>query len=329
MNKLIFGSYFSGGGLADVGAMMAGFAPVFGVEGDPGNWGQSMRIADAYEANVGRHLLRQAVQDVDVSSLPKVDWFHASPVCKSFSVANQQAGEKDVDRITAQATADYIIAHRPRAVTVENVWGYRHAPSWHIIAQALTKNGYGWRVDHINMADYGVPQTRKRMIVTAVLNGNRLGLLPQTHEKEPVPSLFGHGLPRWVSWYEAIQDLIPTLPDTEFAPWQLRKLAQNQEQVFLMTNQNDAPTGAPNRGARLYKPNVPIGTILADSATRTRVCVHGSVIKLTPRAFARLQTLPDWYNLPPNDRDAVALLGNGVPCLFVQKMGQFLKEVLE
>ena len=28
----------------------------------------------------------------------------------------------------------------------------------------------------------------------------------------------------WVGWYEAIEDLIPTLPDSQFAPWQLKRL---------------------------------------------------------------------------------------------------------
>jgi site-specific DNA-cytosine methylase len=171
------------------------------------------------------------------------------------------------------------------------------------------------------MADYGVPQTRKRMIVQATL-GNRLGMLPPTHTETPQAGLFGAGLPRWVSWYEAIEDLLDTLPESEFAPWQLKNLAQNQEQVFLITNQNDAPTGDPNRGARLYKSNVPVGAVLAESATRTRVCLHGRVVKLTPRALARFQSLPDLYTLPERTGDAVTIIGNGVPSLFTQRVGE-------
>jgi len=455
VTALTFGSYFSGGGLADVGAVQAGFTAVFAVEGDPGNWAQSMRIADAYEANLGAHVVRKAVQDVDPATLPAVDWFHASPVCKNASVANQNAGEKDVDIVTAQATAAYIAEHRPRFVTIENVWGYRKFEAWHLIARELTAQGYQFRVDHINMADYGVPQTRQRMWVTAVLNGNRLGLLPQTHEKEPMPSLFGQGLPRWVSWYEAIADLIPTLPDTEFAPWQLSRLPEMAQSTMVSQGKFDeamvcaevvrpahtvtanhnqlglkaflAPganatsfsvrtdgepsrvvgdvwrvgnlpraflvNGTPNdygstvtvndegepaftqvasshkkparafvmqaanpnsNEARKYRlDDEPNRTITAsdslgirafvvnesstmevrpvDSPAATQVAsqrngnqrahLYGRVVKLTPRAIARLQTLPDWYNLPPNDRDAVALLGNGVPCRFAYVNG--------
>jgi hypothetical protein len=29
---------------------------------------------------------------------------------------------------------------------------------------------------------------------------------------------------QWVGWYEAIEDLIPSLPESSFAPWQLKRL---------------------------------------------------------------------------------------------------------
>ena len=196
--KPTYGSYFTGGGVADVGAIQAGFMPLFGVECDPSNYDQSMRIADAYERNIGEHMLRHPVQDIDPATLPRVDWFHASPVCKNASVAKANAEETDIDMVTAQATADYIMEHLPKVVTVENVWQYRKFSSWHTIAKALLDLGYQFRVDHINMADYGVPQTRKRMIVTAVHNENRLGLLAPTHQENPPEriGLFDVALPR-------------------------------------------------------------------------------------------------------------------------------------
>ena len=355
-----------------------------------------MRIADCYERNIGAHVVRAAVQDVGPATLPPVDWFHASPVCKNASVAKRDAGEQDVDMITAQATADYIAEHRPRFVTIENVWGYRKFEAWNLIAKTLTAQGYAFRVDHINMADYGVPQTRKRMWVTAVLNGNRPGLLPPTHEQDPRPSLFGPGLPRWVSWYEAIEDLIPSLPDSEFAPWQLERLPEEYKALIdvevdrvpvsfavsssdlrslirdetrpsatVVTNNTGGTSprafianGTPNdHGATMTvngqddpiftqtasswrrPPRAFIATVQGEASSyledgspsqaittghgsgKYRAFIHGRVVKLTPRAIARLQTFPDHCALPDNDRDAVTMLGNGVPCEFVRLNG--------
>ena len=383
--KPTYGSYFTGGGVADVGAIQAGFMPLFGVECDPSNYDQSMRIADAYERNIGEHMLRQPVQEIDPASLPRVDWFHASPVCKNASVAKANAEETDIDMVTAQATADYIMEHLPKVVTVENVWQYRKFASWHTIAKALLDLGYQFRVDHINMADYGVPQTRKRMIVTAVHNENRLGLLAPTHQENPPEriGLFDVALPRWIGWYEAIEDLIPTLPDSEFAPWQLERLPDEMRTLLVKSGDEFSkipygnepcytlsasmysmgrafimyPANSQSNGRRwkdgddtamtltagdcgninafvvnesstmeINKAHQPVATqVSAPRNLSQRALIHGRVVKMTPRALARFQSLPDSYELPERATDAGCLIGNGLPTEFQRLQGERLK----
>ena len=53
-----------------------------------------------------------------------------------------------------------------------------------------------------------------------------------------------------------------------------------------------------------------------------RAWANGRVVKMTPRALARFQTLPDWYELPERTGDAVTIIGNGVPCRFMQLVGE-------
>jgi site-specific DNA-cytosine methylase len=55
-----------------------------------------------------------------------------------------------------------------------------------------------------------------------------------------------------------------------------------------------------------------------------RIQLPGTVKKLTPRALARLQTIPDWVVLPEKSRIAVSTIGNGVPCLFMQRLAEQL-----
>ena len=210
---MLYGDYLTGMGMAAAGFRDAGLTPVFGVECDPHpkRHKRSMEIADMYEDNFGDHIIREPAQNINPADLPRVDWFHASLVCKNASEAKRDAKEDNTDMVTAKATVDYFVHHLPKVVTIENVWGYRKFDAFKLIIKALSDNGYGWRMDHINMANYGVPQTRKRLIVTAVHNAPLLPPIPHTHTKNPQGGWFEQLKP-WVGWYEAIEDLIPTLP---------------------------------------------------------------------------------------------------------------------
>jgi DNA (cytosine-5)-methyltransferase 1 len=207
-----FASIFSGGEGAGVGARSAGLEHIWGIEIDP----QIASIARANRFNVYINDVRLGPDGID--EIPDV--LHASPPCPNFSSAKHGGGETREDIELAQATAWFIRALRPPVFTLENVWLYRKSQSWRIIAQALSECGYWFDVAHINAADFGVPQTRKRMWVRAL----RGQMVPHLLPPEP-----------WVGWYAAIEDLIPGLPETEFAPWQLKRMPDELRETVLMS----------------------------------------------------------------------------------------------
>jgi len=73
---------------------------------------------------------------------------------------------------------------------------------------------------------------------------------------------------RWVGWYEAIEDLIPTLPESKFAAWQLARLPEGLKTVLMAgsgnTNFNDA---TPGLGAREL--GEPAHVVSSDGGGRT------------------------------------------------------------
>lgn len=195
-------SIFSGGGGWDLAAMAAGYTPIWAVECESA-------IADVYEANIGKHVIRDLVQCVDPTTLEVPDLFCASPVCTSFSIANKNGQESELDILCAHAVARFLRVLSPPRFVMENVSAYAKSKSMDIIRAAL-QDVYGWWDEGVfNSADSSVPQTRKRFIVRA--NGGFVIALKKAH--------------RWIGWYESISDIIHTLPPSQFADWQLNRLS--------------------------------------------------------------------------------------------------------
>ena len=75
-------------------------------------------------------------------------------------------------------------------------------PLWEVYAECLRARGFSVWCGLLNSADYGVPQTRIRAILTASLDV-RCERPEPTHAQHPIPSLFGTPS-GWVSMAEAL-----------------------------------------------------------------------------------------------------------------------------
>jgi DNA (cytosine-5)-methyltransferase 1 len=290
-----FATLFSGGEGVGVGLTAAGLHHTWGVEYDAA-------IAGVAAMN-GFDLIVDDVRSVDYAALPRVDWLHASPVCTRASVANSGATESEDDISMAAAVVRALKAQEPNIFTLENVWQYRTFRSFTDITDALGAMGYFWTYDHVNAADYGVPQTRRRLLLRA-----SRGLLP--HLPQPVP---------WVGWYAAIEDLIPTLPESKLAPWQLARLPDElRGTVLLDGNNGSTDTGAPIMCDELQ----PAFTLGSARSAQHRALLPARVVSMTSRCLARFQSFPDTYQLPDKRTLAARVIGNAVPPLLMQRIAE-------
>ena len=94
-----------------------------------------------------------------------------------------------------------------------------------------------------------VPQTRKRMIVRAI----RGGFVPYLPQPEP-----------WIGWYQTVEDLIPSLPESQFAPWQLARLPE-ELRTMLVTSQYDKPSNCEDRKAQQIDSDKPPATVTSSN----------------------------------------------------------------
>lgn len=199
-----FASLFSGGGGADIGALMAGFQPIWGIEKSPD-------IATIYATNLGLEPIIKSVDQVDSLRLEQPDVLWASPPCQEWSVARSKSLPPRNDADVGYAVIPFLTILQPKVFILENVEAYRKAHVFHAIVDALHHLGYWTSWEVLNAADFGVPQTRRRLILRAVKGG----FVP------PLPLA-----QKWCGWYSAIADLIPTLPESQFASWQVERMPE-------------------------------------------------------------------------------------------------------
>lgn len=160
----------------------------------------------------------------------RVEGLIASPPCQAFSVAGKRAGVDD--RHFCYEAADLLALGedpradlaaqcddprsllvtepirwardlRPRWIALEEVRAVK--PLWEYYANILRDWGYSVWTGMLNSADYGVPQTRERMILMAHAD-REIGPPPVTHSRDAGVGndLFGAALKPWVTMAEAL-----------------------------------------------------------------------------------------------------------------------------
>lgn len=292
------GTYFSGGGLVEEG-LKGIIDPVVAVEYDE-------KISGVYRNNFGQHIVTADVRDVDPKELVKqidgeVEYFHASPVCKNYSQAKSNHAEVELDKETADSTAEFINAVKPKVVTIENVKGYKDSEAMKIITDALDANGYTWDADVYNAADYGGYTNRERLIVRAVRDGK----LPEKPKK----------MARKSGWYEAVADIIPTLTEKKngVANWMDIRLKadgidwRNIDKPLYVMGSAYADGKIPHAFADELLPT------LRTKSGDVIVMPDGKVYRAMGRVLARVSGVSDDYKMPFSENLSHTIIGNGIP----------------
>ena len=162
-------SLFSGCGGLDWGFEAAGFRCVEAFEKDKSS-------CDTFEENFTAKMRRCDISDRcidDFVTLSDADLLLAGPPCQGFSTVGKN-DPNDARNSLLTLTAKIAARHKPRMVIIENVPGLlsaRNADNFNSVISIL--KGADYEVSHqlFDLHDFGVPQTRKRVIIV----GRHLG----------------------------------------------------------------------------------------------------------------------------------------------------------
>lgn len=161
---------FCGAGGLAYGLKEAGLTIAAGVDLDPA-------CEFPFKENCGGHFELKSVASLSASDLEQ--WFEGSDVrvlagcapCQPFSTYSQSRKTLDTRWDLLRSFLRLAVEAQPEIVTMENVRGLSARPIWKEFVNGLLGAGYHVAWDEVLCTDYGVPQSRKRLVLVA----SRLG----------------------------------------------------------------------------------------------------------------------------------------------------------
>ncbi|MCB8043673.1 DNA cytosine methyltransferase [Microbacterium oxydans] len=218
----------------------------------------------------------------------------------------------------------HIWAHRPQYVALEQVPTV--LPVWEAMADVLRGLGYSVWTGNLQAEQYGVPQTRKRAILMAMLDGEVAPPEP-THSRyySHDPQRLDANVQKWVSMGEALGldgftaekvmgrgmvERFGTRPgrDATEPAFTIRASAGGAEPGGFVLVSNYGTGGDPSaRGIRTSDMPAPTITSKAD---RNK---WNGVRKMTAAEAATLQTFPEGFEFQGGRGKQFLQIGNAVP----------------
>lgn len=341
---------FSGAGGLSLGFAMAGGNPVGAVDIDKDSIG-TYKDLFPFAANV--HL--GDITSWSPNAPLKVDLVIGGPPCQGFSLAR---GLRFVDDPRNHLYKDFIrtvALCKPSWFVMENVQGITNIGGGIILQNILEdfeKIGYQTECKIVNMAEYGVPQLRKRAIFVGTSTGRKFLWPDATHKNKKTKNDLFRQLPNFNSVNDALGDL-DLLRGNYFAHRansQMRgprNRCAHSEPAFTLRVRGDefalceepatsafVPGGKPDEPSAYLEAQTPLQEFYRSEAPsylekdgqhfgkrKRRKNLKGTR-RLTVREQARLQGFPDWVRFRGTEYSQSKQIGNAVPPLFAMQLFQ-------
>lgn len=307
-----------------------------------------------------------------------VDIVIGGPPCQAYSIAGRIRDENgmrdDYRNYLFESYLSVIKRYRPKAFIFENVPGLLSArPDGTLISKKIQKafEEAGWiippdlKIALVNMADYGVPQKRQRLIILGLSKeayGEDISVMHKKFYTEILPS-YRH---KAVTVSEAISDLPKIYPvecprkglshkvadnsgcpsdhiprfhnqrDTKIFALLAEDLVSGRKQYVSSESLKELYTKVTGKQSNIHKYHVlrgdePSSLIPAHLYKDGLRHIHPDPQQartITVREAARLQGFPDDYEFLGSSGDKYRMIGNAVPPSFAKIIGEALFSLL-
>lgn len=342
---------FSGAGALTWGLKRAGFRVAAAVEIE----GNAFATYKTNHPEV--HAIKQDVRTVRGADLrkivgAKIDLLAGCPPCQGFSTLTNTSSKRDPRNNLVLEMARLVRELRPRAVMMENVPGLadRGKRLFNRFLRTLEELDYRFSWEVLQVANYGVPQNRRRLVLVA---GHRKQLILP----EPTYHRTGKGgLPQW----KTLRDVLPGLGRAMLFEkarkaggahrfnWHVtRRLSPENVARLRAARPGASRTELPkslrpdchkelNSGytsvyGRMAWSQLPV-TITGGCTTLSKGRFgHPSALRtISVREAARIQTFPDDYIFDtPYMEYACEMIGNALPCSFAEALAVSVNSQLQ
>jgi DNA (cytosine-5)-methyltransferase 1 len=298
-------SLFSGAGGLDLGIIQAGCSIIWANDIDKD-------AVATYNKNIGNHIVCADIKDIAISDIPLADVIVGGFPCQGFSQANLLRTVDDNRNQLYKFFLGAVYNNQPKFFIAENVRGILSLDGGSAIRKIVEdfKNaGYLVSVTLVNVADYGVPQSRQRVFIV----GQRRDICDKMMFTFPIKTHSKNGIPQpWVSIKEALDDH----PD----PDKPNSLINHVYSSYKVEFRNFT-------GHRKTDPDKPSPTILARGNGKGGVCAiphYNGTRRLTIRESATIQTFPKDFEFIGQMNSCYRQIGNAVPVRFAKLLGNEL-----